>query len=33
VKKWIALAVGATVVCAIVKSWPELVRYRRIMAM
>ena len=32
-KKWIAIAVGAAVAYAIVTSWPELERYRRIRAM
>jgi len=32
-KKWIAVAAGALVAYAVVTSWPELVRYRRIRAM
>jgi hypothetical protein len=31
--KWIAVAAGAVVAYALVASWPELVRYRRMMAM
>jgi hypothetical protein len=31
--KWIALAAGAVIAYAVVTSWPELVRYRRIRAM
>jgi hypothetical protein len=31
--KWIALAAGAAIAYAVVASWPELVRYRRIRAM
>jgi len=32
-KKWFAIGAGALVAYAIVTSWPELVRYRRMMAM
>jgi len=31
--RWIALAVGVVVAYAIVSSWPEIVRYRRMLAM
>jgi hypothetical protein len=31
--KWLAVAAGAFVAYAIVSSWPEIVRYRRMMAM
>jgi hypothetical protein len=31
--KWIAVAAGAVVAYAVVSSLPELVRYRRMMAM
>jgi hypothetical protein len=31
--KWMAVALGAVVCYAVVTSWPELVRYRRMMAM
>lgn len=31
--KWIAIAAGALVAYAVVSSWPEIVRYRRMMAM
>ncbi len=31
--RWIPLVAGAVVAYAIVSSWPELVRYRRMMAM
>ncbi len=31
--KWIAIAVGSAIAYAVVTSWPELVRYRRIRAM
>ena len=31
--KWIAIAAGAFVAYALVSSWPEIVRYRRMMAM
>jgi hypothetical protein len=31
--RWIAIAAGAVVAYAIVSSWPEMVRYRRMMAM
>jgi hypothetical protein len=31
--KWIAIAAGAAVAYAIASSWPEIVRYRRMMAM
>jgi hypothetical protein len=32
-KTWIAFAAGAALVYAVVSSWPEIVRYRRMMAM
>jgi hypothetical protein len=31
--KWVAAAAGAAVAYAVISSWPELVRYRRIRAM
>ena len=31
--KWFAIGVGALVAYAIAQAWPELVRYRRMMAM
>jgi hypothetical protein len=31
--RWIAIAAGALVAYAVVSSWPEIVRYRRMMAM
>jgi hypothetical protein len=31
--KWIGVAAGALIAYAIVTSWPEIVRYRRMMAM
>jgi hypothetical protein len=31
--KWIAIAAAAVVAYAVVSSWPEIVRYRRMMAM
>jgi len=31
--KWIAIAAGALIAYAVVTSWPEIVRYRRMMAM
>jgi hypothetical protein len=31
--KWVAVAAGAFVAYAIVSSWSEIVRYRRMMAM
>jgi uncharacterized protein DUF6893 len=31
--KWFALAAGAVVAYAVVNSWPEIVRYRRMRAM
>jgi hypothetical protein len=31
--RWFAVAAGAFVAYAIVSSWPEIVRYRRMMAM
>jgi len=31
--KWFAIAIGAVVTYAVVTSWPEIVRYRRIRAM
>ena len=31
--RWIAVAIGAAVAFAVVTSWPEIVRYRRIRAM
>ena len=31
--RWIAVAAGAIFAYAIVKSWPEIVRYRRMLAM
>lgn len=31
--KWLAIAAGALVAYAVVTSWPEIVRYRRMMAM
>ena len=31
--KWIAVAAGAFIAYAIVSSWPEIVRYRRMMEM
>jgi uncharacterized protein DUF6893 len=32
-KKWFAVAAAAAVAYAVVTSWPELVRYRRMRAM
>ena len=32
-KTWIVIAAGALVAYAVVSSWPEIVRYRRMMAM
>ena len=32
-KTWIAMAAGALVVYAVISSWPEMVRYRRMLAM
>jgi hypothetical protein len=35
-RTWIAIAVGAAAACtayAVISSWPEVVRYRRIRAM
>jgi hypothetical protein len=32
-RKWIAVAVGVVVAYAVVSSWPEIVRYRRMLAM
>jgi hypothetical protein len=32
-KAWIAVAAGAVVAYAVISSWPEMVRYRRMMAM
>jgi len=32
-RNWIAILVGAAVVCVVVSSWPEIVRYQRIRAM
>ena len=32
-RKWMQVATGALVVYAIVSSWPEIVRYRRMMSM
>ena len=32
-KTWIAVAAGVFVAYAIISSWPEMVRYRRMMAM
>jgi hypothetical protein len=32
-RKWIAVAVSVVVAYAIVSSWPEIVRYRRMLAM
>jgi hypothetical protein len=31
--RWVAIAAGAIVAYAVVSSWPELVRYRRMLAM
>jgi len=31
--KWFGVAAAAALVYAVVKSWPELVRYRRMMSM
>jgi hypothetical protein len=31
--RWIAPAAGAVVAFAVINSWPEIVRYRRMMAM
>lgn len=31
--RWFAVAAGVLVAYAIVSSWPEIVRYRRMMAM
>jgi hypothetical protein len=31
--KWLAIAAGAIVAYAVVTMWPEMVRYRRMMAM
>jgi hypothetical protein len=31
--KWVAIAAGAVIAWAIVTSWPEVERYRRIRAM
>jgi len=31
--KWIAIAARALIAYAVVTSWPEIVRYRRMMAM
>jgi hypothetical protein len=31
--RWIAVALGAAVAYAVVTSWPEIVKYRRIRAM
>lgn len=31
--KWIGVAIGACVAYAVISSWPEIVRYRRMMAM
>jgi hypothetical protein len=31
--RWLAVAAGAIVAYAVVTSWPEIVRYRRMMAM
>jgi hypothetical protein len=31
--KWLAIATGVLVTYAVVTSWPEIVRYRRMMAM
>jgi hypothetical protein len=31
--KWIAIATSALVAYAVVTSWPEIVRYRRMLAM
>jgi hypothetical protein len=31
--KWVAVAAGAFIAYAIVSSWPEIVRYRRMMGM
>jgi uncharacterized protein DUF6893 len=32
-KTWIAVAAGVVVAYVVVTSWPEIVRYRRMMAM
>ena len=32
-KNWIAVAISAAIAYAVVSSWPELERYRRIRAM
>jgi len=32
-KTWIAVAAGLVFAYAVVSSWPEIVRYRRMMAM
>ena len=32
-KVWFAVAAGAIVAYAVVSSWPEIVRYRRMLAM
>ena len=32
-RKWIAIAAGVIVAYAVVTSWPEIVRYRRMLAM
>jgi len=32
-KKWIAIGAASVVAYVIVSSWPEIVRYRRMMAM
>jgi len=31
--RWLAIAAGAVVAYVVVSSWPEIVRYRRMMAM
>jgi len=32
-KTWVAVAAGVLVAYAVITSWPEMVRYRRMMAM
>lgn len=32
-KQWIAVGAGVLIAFAIVQSWPEMVRYRRMMSM
>jgi len=31
--KWIAVAAGAIIAYVVITSWPEIVRYRRMLAM